>query len=647
MASTPQSPGELADLAPRHQSHHGRRLRKLLHPTGKRIHIALTPEEHQRLKSTLSKIEPDQNFDVFVHGSAEHLSAVREIHALHEQRRSNLRDQYAHIYDEFEHVRAELDVMSEELHFLTDHAVSLDANFSKFGYDAHIRTRDPDSSANSVSEKHDWDAERKRGEALRFWRKPVVRQYFHRGLLWRASAVEEVASFELFVDLLYVGIIAIVGDTAAENATGYGLVRFAVTFILGWKMWSDITLTVNWFEIDDIFQRICILFDMICLFGYTLNIVQAFETTWIQLISFYLASRLFLAAYFMWISHLLPMVRGHMIWNSVMILIPSALWIASIQLEYPARLGLICPAITLDLWGTMSVMSFKRYIERPSTKPRPLVEKIAPHFDFIPATNIEHRTERTSAFVTLVFGYSVVSLLYQNTASYGINAFFGKAVLGLIQAFAFNWLYFEIDAWNLHTHAIRRHALSAVCWMASHLPFIMGYVLAGASLSRLVLATDCPNANTEDLTEMYTVKAEHEVSDGLRWFYCCGLGVALLGMSVISMTHVHKEFDGQRIRKRFRVPLRLAVAVILILLPLAKALSSLGLISTTTGLIVLTLMVEVYGSTDKNDPFWKCERACKYSADCPIRGKAIVDALKKGETIEIKGMGEKGLYEQL
>lgn len=31
--------------------------------------------------------------------------------------------------------------------------------------------------------------------------------------------------------------------------------------------------------------------------------------------------------------------------------------------------------------------------------------------------------ERTNAFVTLVFGYSVVALLYQNKAPYGINAY--------------------------------------------------------------------------------------------------------------------------------------------------------------------------------------------------------------------------------
>ena len=111
-------------------------------------------------------------------------------------------------------------------------------------------TRDPDSSASSFSEHHekrDWDAERRKGKSIKFWAKPVVRQYWHKGLLWRASEVEEVASFELFIDLLYVGIIAVIGDKAAEDPTGFGFLRFAVTFILGWKMWSDLTQIISWF----------------------------------------------------------------------------------------------------------------------------------------------------------------------------------------------------------------------------------------------------------------------------------------------------------------------------------------------------------------------------------------------------------------
>lgn len=59
----------------------------------------------------------------------------------------------------------------------------------------------------------------------------------------------------------------------------------------------------------------------------------------------------------------------------------------------------------------------------------------------------------------------------------------------------------------------------------------MGYVIAGASLSKLVLAHDCSDTDVETLGEAYVERSLEEVPQGLRWFYCCGLGVALLCMS--------------------------------------------------------------------------------------------------------------------
>ncbi|KAL2041084.1 hypothetical protein N7G274_006028 [Stereocaulon virgatum] len=652
MEKTPMQPQEAAVEAPTHHLRTGRKVRKLLRPDGRRIHIAASPEEHLRLSRTLPNIEPDDNFEIHIHGSVGHLDAVRELHTHHEQRREHLRNTHGNFYDEVEHVKTELDILANELHQLTDHGVSLDANFSKFGYDAHIRTRDPDSSASSFSEHHekrDWDAERRKGKSVKFWARPVVRQYWHKGLLWRASEVEEVASFELFIDLLYVGIIAVIGDKAAEDPTGFGFLRFAITFILGWKMWSELTQIISWFEADDIFQRVQILFVMTCLFGYTLNIVQSFEATYVQLIAFYLAQRLFSVIHFMWVGHLLPMIRGYMIVYSVTIIVPAALWIASIQVDYPNRLALIWVAIFVDLFSVLGIVWLKRWVdaERPG-----FMSRFRDWFDFFPAINIEHKTERTNAFVTLVFGYSVVSLLFQNKAPFGINAFFGKAVLGLIQAFSFNWMYFEIDSWNLHTHAIRRHIMSSIVWMMAHLPFIMGYVLAAASLSRLVLTTDCHDANIEDLTDAYVSKSQTELPTGLRWFYCAGLGIALLCMTIISLCHVHKEFDGQRISKRYRVSVRTAVAIILIFLPLADKLNSLHLISTTTSLVVLVLMLEVYGSTSVHEAFWRRTSQCKYRADCPVKKKDITDAMKTGATIKLEEVrtgdsGEKGIYHMI
>lgn len=54
-------------------------------------------------------------------------------------------------------------------------------------------------------------------------------RYFHNGILYRSRTSEEVVSHELFVDLLYVGIIALHGDQTAENPTSYQLLIFAVS----------------------------------------------------------------------------------------------------------------------------------------------------------------------------------------------------------------------------------------------------------------------------------------------------------------------------------------------------------------------------------------------------------------------------------
>ena len=56
------------------------------------------------------------------------------------------------------------------------------------------------------------------------------------------------------------------------------------------------------------------------------------------------------------------------------------------------------------------------------------------------------------------------------------------------------------------------------------------YTIAGAALSKLVVASDCLDTNIENLTDMYQEKSIAEIPDGLRWFYCGGFGGALLCM---------------------------------------------------------------------------------------------------------------------
>ena len=62
----------------------------------------------------------------------------------------------------------------------------------------------------------------------------------------------------------------------------------------------------------------------------------------------------------------------------------------------------------------------------------------------------------------------------------------------------------------------------------------MSFLLAAAALSRIVLAHDRNEADLETLGEAYVGKSMAEISPGLRWFYCTGLGIALACMGKIN-----------------------------------------------------------------------------------------------------------------
>lgn len=185
----------------------------------------------------------------------------------------------------------------------------------------------------------------------------------------------------------------------------------------------------------------------------------------------------------------------------------------------------------------------------------------------------------------------------------------------------------------------------------------MSFVLGGAALSKMVLATDCSNANLEDLTDTYQAKADDEVHVGLRWFYCAGFGIALACMSnspslvhdlaltalgVISITHIHKEAKNTRIRlgKRYRMGNRLAVCIIMICLPTAHGLNSLYLVSIMTGLILWVLLLELWGVSCPDDSFFG-EAACGYTARCKISKGELEAAAKSGNPINVEKLGAK------
>lgn len=177
-------------------------------PDGTKV-IATLPEELDTLRQKYANHE--FQVEIVVHGSTEHHDYLKQSRDHHEDRRSRLRERHGPAFDEWEDIHNQLDTVTAELERLTNKTSELNANFSKFGYDANLRAYDDDhsgpgssrASLSDVTSEKTLTDEPRMGETIKLFKRPVVKQWFHRGLLWRASEQTEIMAIELFFDLLY------------------------------------------------------------------------------------------------------------------------------------------------------------------------------------------------------------------------------------------------------------------------------------------------------------------------------------------------------------------------------------------------------------------------------------------------------------
>ncbi|KAG9088493.1 hypothetical protein FS749_002127 [Ceratobasidium sp. UAMH 11750] len=212
-------------------------------------------------------------------------------------------------------------------------------------------------------------------------------------------------------------------------------------------------------------------------------------------------------------------------------------------------------------------------------------EKIAP---YIPATNIEHFIERTAAFVVIVLGELVLSVVYHATsAQVGFKSIYGSAISGLIIAFNFCWLYFDAECSHTFVHAMRRHWFTSITFTNLHFPLCAALILVSAATSRMTQHVD-------------------EVMPAIRWYFSGGLGVALVCMALIGATHRGLDPTGtSRLGRTTQLAFRVAVGIIIICLPLAKTLSPLNVLGTSAGLTSILVIEETYGKLRRGEPLAK------------------------------------------
>ena len=140
----------------------------------------------------------DDVADFVVQGSPEHNKYLHEARKHHEGRRAQLRERHGAAFEEWERNQQDLNSVSVQLSRMTTSSSGLHGNYGKFGYDSGVQTYDDGEEAEGEERKG-----YRQDSTMKIARRPVVRQWFHRNMLWRASEQTEIMAIELFFDLLY------------------------------------------------------------------------------------------------------------------------------------------------------------------------------------------------------------------------------------------------------------------------------------------------------------------------------------------------------------------------------------------------------------------------------------------------------------
>ncbi|POR39761.1 LtrA [Tolypocladium paradoxum] len=369
-------------------------------------------------------------------------------------------------------------------------------------------------------------------------KRPKALQWFYNGRLYKASDEDRQAGrFELFLDLLYVAIVANFSDDLAEHPDGAHLAKYVLIFAPAWHIWADLREIMNSYYTDDLAQRLVVLWVMALLVLYANNarLVDADLGALRTAAGAYVVARfttmlVFLVSSFASYQHRTQarIMAGFMF---VGLFIALPLFLDSVSISAKAAVVAAMVVYQEATWAlTLSPWIKRRLGLKYST-----------------AVDIAHEVDRMAAFFIIILGEFVYSVVVGDPAGVGLTAGYLKAVFTLIIAFCLNWLYVSGDGSLQATHPIRRSAWTAFGFFLLHLPLSASFLIGGHICA---ISTHL-----------------HDFDDGQRWLLGGGLGVGLFCLWVYGMLYRTEDDDCLLLSKYPRIGMRLLVAVVLVALP--------------------------------------------------------------------------------
>ncbi|KAJ4159957.1 uncharacterized protein LMH87_007892 [Akanthomyces muscarius] len=404
-------------------------------------------------------------------------------------------------------------------------------------------------------------------------KRPKALQWFCDGELQKDSDEERQAGrFELFLDLLYVAIVANLSDELSEHPDGAHVAKYILTFTPAWHIWVDLREIMNSYYTDDLIQRLVILWVMalLVLFANNANAVDDDLSAMRTAAGAYVAARfttmlVFLISSFASYAHQVQarIMAGFMF---VGLLITVPLFVEGVSVG--AKAGVVAVMVVYQelTWSlTLSPWLKRRLKLRYST-----------------AVDIAHEIDRMAAFFIIILGEFVYIVIVGNPAGTGLTPGYAKAVCTLVIAFCLNWIYVSGDGSLAGTHPIRRSPWTAFGFFLLHLPMAAAFLIAG-HISAMSVALE-------------------EFEEGQRWLLGAGLGIGVLCLWAYGMLYKADEVRHDlMLPKNLRIGMRLVIAVILMIIPVThEHFSATQFMVIVMGLIAFLTIWETIGGMLKS-----------------------------------------------
>ncbi|RIA82456.1 bacterial low temperature requirement A protein [Glomus cerebriforme] len=486
-------------------------------------------------------------------GSLEHVAALKAKIGELKSHSEQLEREHREALLRSESVSNQLDTLAKELSQLGHHndaskngEQTIHATIHTFGPLQNLEIIDDDDSTDDEDHDHKFD---------RLMRQPRIRQYWYKNKLHREAGERKVSFTELFWDLIFVAVIGNLGHDLVGDISGVNIERFILTFYPIYKIWLDMTIYMNLYNADDLFEMFFLLFEMVLVITMGTHASDIFhDTVSIYLISYVIARMAFM---FLHILHAvwIPLFRISFVNSAWGVFIPSVIWFIAIFVPSDRTTLTMWIAIIFEnLWtGFMPLyIRFGRRLfhEKVDTQDEVVVDTtreniveddpssptiaISPTTSTLPmsqvstatsrtphkamrtrgteyewkwkdlfslfkvseyrtALNIEHYSERLGLFAIIALGEGILGVLYTSFNPQP-DGQLGKAILGLLIVYNLHWIYFIVDGSKQYQHALRRHIVTGLLFGTMHFPLNMALIAFGASLGAIVQLRDFPGA---------------------------------------------------------------------------------------------------------------------------------------------------------